>query len=34
MEGSRRKGMIFYGLEMRVRMDWGLRLESGHNEDK
>jgi hypothetical protein len=34
MEGARRKGVIFDEVEMRVRMDWGLRLESGHNEDK
>jgi hypothetical protein len=26
--------MIFSRVERRVRMDWGFRLENGHNEDK
>jgi hypothetical protein len=34
MEDTKGRGMIFSGVETRARLDWGLRLENGHNEDK
>jgi len=29
MEGTRRKGVIFHGVEVRVRMDWARGLKVG-----